>query len=151
MKGNMKKLKSTLILILFLMLTLTGVAYLLFLQFVFPRLVPGYGGGEPFTLNIDNNYTYQIPWQAYTRLHLTFKTDNTVELSSNGEYLCNCTSYNFIIEPGDTLLILMKSNTPVSGRFKAWQEIPPERQTLGAIIVLVGLSGLGFILYLIKK
>ena len=133
------------------MLTLAGSAYLLFLQYIFPRLVPAYGGGEPFALNIDNNYTYQIPWQAYTRLHLTLKTDNTVELYSNSEYLGNVTSYNFIIEPEDTLLILMKSNSPVSGRFKAWQEIPPERQTLGIIIVFVGLAGMGFLVYLIKK
>jgi hypothetical protein len=147
----MKKFKSSLILILFLILTLAGSAYLLFLQYIFPRLVPGYGGGEPFALNIDNNYTYQILWQAYTRLHLTLETDNTVALYSNGEYLCNCTSYNFIIEPEDTLLILMKSNSPVSGRFTAWQEIPPERQTIGIIIILVGLAGTGLLAYLIKK
>ena len=147
----MKKFKAPLMLILFLILTLTGATYLLFLQVIYPKLVPSYGAGEPFTLTNANNYTYQLPWQAYTRLHLAFETDNTVELFSNGEYLCNCTSYNFIIEPENTLLIMLKSNSPVIGRFKAWQEIPPERQTLGITILLVGLIGSSLLAFLIKK
>jgi hypothetical protein len=75
----------------------------------------------------------------------------TIKLYSNGEYLGNGTSYNFIIEPKDALLIQIKSNFPILRRFTAWQEIQPERQTLGAIIVIVGLSGIGSLAYLIKK
>ena len=147
----MKRIRFFSILALFLMVTLTGITYLLFLQFIFPGLVPSYGAGEPFTLNTYNNYTYQIPWYANTRTHLSLKTDNTVELYSNCEYLGNVTSYKFIIEPQNTILVLMKSNSPVSGRFTAWQEIPPEKQTLGFIIVLIGVAGIGSIICINKK
>ncbi len=151
MKSDMKKLKSSLILILFLILTLTGAAYLLFLQFIYPTLTPSHGGGETVTLNPYNNYTYQIPWNAITRLHLTLQTDKTVEVYSNGEYLGDYTNYNFTIEPEDSIFILLKSNFSVTGKITARQEIPPERQTLGVIILLVGLVGTGLLLYVNKK
>ena len=149
----MKKFTSkfTLLLVLFSMLTLAGLAYLLFLQFLFPMLVPLYGGGEPVTLNSANNYSCQIPWEAYSRLHLTLQTNETVELYSNGEYLCDCTSYEFIIEPDDYILITLKSNSSVSGRFTAWQETPLEKQALGFAILLVGLAGIGISIILMKR
>lgn len=143
----MKKFKSSLMLIFFLLLTLTGATYLLFLQFVFPTLTPSHGGGETVTLDSANNYTFQIPWNAITRLHLTLQTDKPVELYSNGEYLGNWTNYNFTIEPDNTIFILLKSNSLVTGQITAWQEIPPERQTLGVIILLMGLAGTGLLAY----
>jgi len=133
------------------MLTLVGLAYLLFLQFLFPMLEPLYGGGEPVTLNSANNNSCQIPWEAYSRLHLTLQTNETVELYSNGEYLCDCTSYEFIIEPDDYILITLKSNSSVSGRFTAWQETPLEKQALGFAILLVGLAGIGISIIVMKR
>jgi hypothetical protein len=147
----MKRFKSSLLLILFIILTLTGVAYLLFLQFVYPTLTPSHGGGEAVSLNQANNYRYSIPWNAITRLHLTLQTDNIVEVYSNGEYLGNYTNYNFTIEPDDSIFILLKSNYLVTGKITARQEIPPERQTLGITILLVGLVGSGLLAFLIKK
>jgi len=131
------------LLILFFSLFFVGIAYLLYLHVVFPELVPFHGGGENVTLNSANNYTSQIPWEAYSRLHLTLQTNDTVKLYSNGDYICDCTSYDFIIESGDYILILLKSSSPVSGRFTAWQETPLEKQLLGLSLLLVGLAGIG--------
>ncbi len=128
---------------LFMLLTILGLAYLLFLQFVFPTLVPFHGAGESVTLNPANSYTYQIPWEAYSRLHLTLQTNEAVDLYSNREYLCNCKSYEFILEPDDYILLNLKSDSSVSGRFTAWQEIPIEKQALGFVLLLVGLTGMG--------
>ncbi len=149
----MKKFTSKLILLLVLslLLSFSGLAYLLYLQIVFPRLVPFHGGGERVTLNSANNYTTQIPWDAYSRLHLTLQTNDTVKLYSNGDYLCDCTSYEFILEPDEYVLILLKSSSPVSGRFTAWQEIPLEKQLLGLSVFLVGLAGIGILGILLKK
>jgi hypothetical protein len=108
-----------LLLVLSFLLSFSGLAYLLYLQVVFPHLVPFHGGGEGFTLDSANNYTSQIPWEAYSRLHLTLQTNDTTNLYSNGDYICDCTSYDLIIEPGDHVLILLKSNSPVTGRFTA--------------------------------
>ena len=69
----------------------------------------------------------------------------------NGDYLCDCTSYEFILEPGDYVLILLKSSSSVSGRFTAWQEIPLEKQLLGLSVLLVGLAGIGISAILLKK
>lgn len=149
----MKKFTSKLILLLVLslLLSFSGLAYLLYLQIVFPMLVPFHGGGERVTLNSANNYTSQIPWEAYSRLHLTLQTNDTVKLYSNGDYLCDCTSYEFILEPDEYVLILLKSSSPVSGRFTAWQEIPLEKQLLGLSVLLVGLAGIGMLAILLKK
>ena len=113
----------------------------MFVQFVFPTLVPSYGGGETISLNAQNNYTFQLPWKANTRLHLSFQTDKTVKLYLNGNFLGDYSSYNFIIEPGDNAFIKLEANSDVSGMFKARQEIPVEKQQLAIIIVLVGLIG----------
>ena len=149
----MKKFTSKLILLLVLslLLSFSGLAYLLYLQIVFPRLVPFHGGGERVTLNSANNYTTQIPWDAYSRLHLTLQTNDTVKLYSNGDYLCDCTRYEFILEPDEYVLILLKSSSPVSGRFTAWQEIPLEKQLLGLSVLLIGLAGIGISAILLKK
>jgi hypothetical protein len=149
----MKKVMSrfTLWLALFPTITLVGLVYLLFLQFVFPTLVPFHGGGESVTLNSANNYSQQIPWEANSRLHLTLQTNETVEVYSNGEYLCNCTSYKFNLEPSEHILIMLKSNSSVSGRFTAWQEIPYEKQALGFAIFLLGLAGIGISIIFMKR
>jgi hypothetical protein len=139
------------LLILFLSLFFAGLAYLLYLHVVFPGLVPFHGGGERVTLNAANNYTSQIPWEAYSRLHLTLQTNDTVKLYANSDYLCDCTSYDFIIEPGDSILILLKSSAPVSGRFAAWQEIPSEKQLLGLSLLSGGLAGIGMSTIILGK
>jgi hypothetical protein len=114
-------------------------------------LVPFHGSGERVTLNSANSYTYQIPWEAYSRLHLTLQTNDTVKLYSNGDYLCDCTSYEFILEPDEYVFILLKSSSPVSGRFTAWQEIPLEKQLLGLLVLVVGLAGIGTLAIFLKK
>jgi len=119
---------------------------LLYLNVVFPGLVPSYGGGERFTLSEAENYSFQIPWLAYSRLHLALQTNDTVKLYIDSEYICDCISYDFIVEPDEQVLILLKSDTPVSGMFTAWQEIPFENQILALTLVIIGLMGIGIII-----
>ena len=136
---------------LFLMLAVLGLSYLIFLQFIFPTLVPFHGGGESFILNSTNNYTFQIPWEAFSRTHLILKTNGTVELYSNNEYLCDCSSYEFNLEPGDYILVTVESDSYVTGMFEAWQEIPLENQAVGFTILLVGLFGMGISIIALKS
>jgi hypothetical protein len=141
------KSKKGLIILVFSLLTLfAGLSYFLYLHAIFPKLVPSYGGGERFTLSEAQNYTFQIPWFAYSRLHLTLQTNDTVELYADSKYVCDCTRYDFVVEPGEQLLILLKSETPVSGMFTAWQEVPSENQIAAASLVIIGLLGIGIII-----
>ena len=126
-------------LILSSLLLLAGLAYLLYLHFLFPKLIPGYGGGERFSLNKANNYTFQIPWSAYSRLHLTVQANETLELYINDGYVCKCNHYNLVIEPGEEALILLRSSSSVSGMFTAWQEVPLEKQVFASSLLLTGL------------
>jgi hypothetical protein len=144
-------LKIVALLAAFSLLSLAGLAYLLYLQVLFPKLVPSYGSGERFTLEPANNYTYQIPWQAKYRLHLTLQANETVQLYSNGEYICDCTSYEFTIEPDDYVLIQMKASSPVSGMFTAWQETPLEKQLLALTLLSAGLAGIAISVLSIRK
>ena len=78
---GMKKSKAgLLIFILSFLLLFAGLTYFLYLQVIFPQLVPHHGGAERFTLSKTQNdtYTSQISWSAYTRLHLTLQTNETV-------------------------------------------------------------------------
>lgn len=130
-----------LILLLSFLLLIVGSAYILYLQVVSPKLVPHHGSGERFTLSEANNFTFQIPWSAYSRLHLALQANETVELYIDGGYVCDCSRYEFVIEGGGEALILLKSSSSVNGVFTAWQEIPSERQLLASIILLAGLMG----------
>jgi hypothetical protein len=135
--------KFGMLLALFSLFVFMGLGYLLFLQFVFPTPVPFYGGGESVSLSSSNDYTQEMPWEACSRLHLTLATNETVELYLDGKYLCDCRSYEFNLEPGEYIFVMLKSDSPVSGRFTAWQEIPYEKQALGLGLLAVGLVGLG--------
>ena len=128
-------------LVLFFSMSFAGLAYLLYLQLLYPTLIPGYGGGERFSLTNENNHSFQIPWFAYSRLHLTLQANDTVELHVDGEYVCDCTDYDFVIEPGGEVLVLLKSSSSVSGMFTARQEIPLEKQVLALGLLLTGLLG----------
>lgn len=137
-----KKKSQTVTLILSILLALSGLAYVLYLQIVFPSLVPHHGGGERFTLSQVNNYTSQIPWSANTRLHLALQANDTVQLYIDGNYMCDCTQYDLIIKAGDYSHILLKSDTPVAGMFTAWQETPFERQLVAYTLLVIGLIGI---------
>jgi hypothetical protein len=137
-----EKSKTGLLILLFsFLLLIVGSSYLWYLQFVFPKLVPHYGGGERFTLSEANNFTFQIPWSAYSRLHLALQANITVELYIDGSLVCNCSRYEFVIECGGEALILLKSDSPVNGMFTARQEIPLEKQLSAIVILSAGLIG----------
>jgi len=143
--------KTALPFILSFSLLLAGSAYTAYLHLIFPKLVPGYGGGEGFTLGEANNFTYQIPWWANSKLHLDLQANDTLELYVNGDYLCVCSHHELVIERGDEALVLLRSDSPVEGRFTARQEIPLERQLLAFAILLAGLVGVAISIRIRKK
>jgi hypothetical protein len=124
-----------------ILLIVVGLAYVFYLQVLFPTLVPSYGGGERFTLGGYNNYTLQMPWSAHTKLHLTLQANDTVELSIDGDHVCNCTRYEFTVEAGKEDLVLMRSDSPVSGMFAARQETPIQSWALALLFILSGIAG----------
>ena len=136
------KSKTVLLILLSLLILLAGSAYLVFLYGMFPRLVPFHGGGEGFTLCEYNNYSAQLPWSAYSRLHLSLQANDTVKLYRDGDYVCDCVQYELVLERGDDIMLMMKSNSPVRGRFTARQEIPLEKQILAYVMILAGIAGL---------
>ena len=121
------------------LLLLAGSAYMIYLHGLFPRLVPSYGGGERFWLDEANNFTFQIPWSAVTRLHLTLQANDTVELYRDGKYVCDCSKHELVVEKGDEALIILKSSSPVNGIFRAKQEIPLEKQLVAIIMLITGI------------
>jgi hypothetical protein len=133
---------GSLILLFSFLLLFGGSAYLVYLQVLYPRLVPGYGGGERFTLSEADNFTFQIPWSAHTRLHVSLEANDTVGLYMDGSYVCDCSRYEFVVEGGGEALILLRSDAPVNGVFKAWQETPLGKQLSASIMILFGLVGM---------
>ena len=125
-----------------ILLLLAGLAYFLFLHGMFPRLVPFHGGSERFCLGEANNFTFQMSWSAFSRLHLALQANDTVKVYRDGNYVCDCSHYELVIDGGDEASILLKSDSPVNGMFTARQEIPLEKQLLAFIMLLAGLFGL---------
>lgn len=125
-----------------ILLLLAGLAYFLFLYGIFPRLVPFHGGSEKFRLGEANNFTFQMSWSAFSRLHLTLQANDTVKLYRDGNYVCVCSYYAFAIESGYEASILLKSTSSVNGVFTARQEIPLEKQLLAFTMLIAGLFGL---------
>jgi len=146
-----EKSKTVLLFLISLSLILAGSAYLGFLYGMFPSLVPLHGGGEGFTLGEYNNYSAQLPWEAYSRLHLSLQANDTVELYRDGDYVCDCVQYELVLERGEYVLLMMKSNSPVRGRFVARQEIPLEKQLYALIILSAGLIGVVLSIRMWKK
>ena len=132
-------------------LLLAGSAYTAYLHLIFPKLVPGYGGGESFSLGEANNFTFQMPWWAYSRLHLDLQANDTVELYLDGDYVCDCVQYELVLECGEDIMLMMKSNSPVIGRFTARQEIPLEQQLYALLILSAGLIGVTLSIRMRKK
>ena len=146
-----EKSKTVLLFLLSLSLLLAGSAYLIFLYGMFPRLVPIHGGGEGFTLGEYNNYSAQLPWSAYSRLHLSLQANDTVELYRDGDYVCDCVQYELVLERGEDIMLMMMSISPVRGRFTARQEIPIEKQLYALLILSAGLIGVTLSIRMWKK
>jgi hypothetical protein len=73
---------------------------------------------------------------------LTLHANDTIELYKDGNFVCDCSHYELVIESGDESLILLKSKSPVNGMFTARQDIPLEKQLLAFIMLSAGLFGL---------
>jgi hypothetical protein len=143
--------KAVLLVILSFSLLLAGSAYTAYLHLLFPKLVPSYGGGEGFTLGEANDFTLQMPWWAYSRLHLDLQANDTVELYVDGDFVCVCSHYELVVEGGDEALVLLRSGSPVEGWFTARQEIPLERQLTAFALLLAGLVGMAISIRIWKK
>jgi hypothetical protein len=65
--------------------------------------------------------------------------------------LCDCSYYDFVIEQGGRALIYLRSDVAVSGMFKAWQEIPLERQLLALILLVAGFMGIAMSIGIHRK
>lgn len=104
--------------------------------FMYPSLVPGYGGGEHFYLDNYNNYTTQFPFSGASILHITMKANDTVQIFINNENVFNGTYYEVEIEPNMDVLMILKSTSPVNGRLSLRQETP----------VFLGFLSIGFFL-----
>ena len=107
---------------------LSGVLAFEYAYWDFKHLVPWHGGGESFGVAEYNNFQYQIPWRATNYpLHLTMTTNDTVDIYVDGTYITSGSYYELTVEPETSVLILLKSSSPVSGHFTAHFEIPKER------------------------
>ena len=103
--------------------------FLFFILFIFSALFPFFYfvfhiSGERFSLTETNNYTFQIPWFAYSRLHLTLQANDTVKLYVDDDYVCDYSEYDIVIEPSEEALIVLKSSSSVSGMFKDCRKFP---------------------------
>ena len=123
-----------------------GYSYLMY-----PTLIPIYGGGEQFNLDNNNNYTQQFPFFVNSRLHIIMNANDTVQISIDNENILNGTYYETEIEPDTELLMTLKSNSPVNGRFTLRQETPVFLGIFSIGLFLIGVISISVNWYFFKK
>ena len=52
-----------------------------------------------------------------------------------------CTHYDFVIEAGNEVFIMLQADSAVFGKFTAWQEPPLEKEFFAFSILFAGLIG----------
>ena len=117
----------------------SGIIALGFTYLIYPALVPTYGAGEPFNLTSYNSYTTEFPWYSKTRIELTIKANDSIQIFIDGISVFNGSVYKTVIDPNSQTLIKLQSVAPVSGKFLAWQEPSWLMQTVAIGIFLIGL------------
>ena len=118
---------------------------------MYPTLVPRYGGGEQFNLAEYNNFTENFPFSAATSLSITIEANDTVQISIDNENVLNGTFYQVEIEANTEILITLKSNSPINGRFTLRQESPIYMEIFAIGAMLLGSISLFMNWYIFKK
>ena len=116
-----------------------------------PTLVPMYGGGEQFYLDDYNNYTAYFPFHADTRLSIIMNANDTVQISMDNENVLNGTYYDVEIESDSEILMILKSNSPVNGRFTLRQETPLFLNVLSIGFLSISVISVFMNLYYVRK
>lgn len=119
--------------------------------FMHPSLVPMYGGGEHFYLDNYNNFTDQFPFRADSRLHIIMDANDTVQISINSENVFNGTYYEVEIEPNLETLMILKSISPVNGRFTLRQDTPLYMGIFSIGLFLIGVISIFLNWYFFKR
>ena len=123
-----------------------GYSYILY-----PTLIPIYGGGETFYLDNYNNYTSQFHFFANARLHIIMNANDTVQISIDNENVLNGTYYDVEIEPNSEILMILKSISPVNGRFTLRQETPLFMEILSIGLLFISVISIFMNLYFFRK
>ncbi len=132
--------------LIFIGSTSIGYSYLMY-----PTLIPIYGGGEQFYLEYYNNFTQQFPFYVNSRLHIIMNANDTVQISIDNENVFNGTYYETEIEPNMEILMILKSTSPVNGRFTLRQETPVFLGIFSIGLFLIGIISISMNLYFFKK
>jgi len=123
-----------------------GYSYLMY-----PTLIPIYGGGEQIYLDNYNNYTQQFPFFTNTKLHIIMNANDTVQISIDDEIVHNGTYYETEIGPDIDILMILKSTSPVMGRFTLRQGTPVFLGIFSIGLFLIGVISLSVNWYFFKK
>jgi hypothetical protein len=123
-----------------------GYSYLMY-----PTLIPIYGGGEQFNLDNYNNYTQQFPFFVNSRLHIIMNANDTVQIFIDNENILNGTYYETEIGPDIDIMMTLKSNSPVNGRFTLRQETPLFLEILSIGLISISVISIIMNLYYVGK
>ncbi len=117
-----------------------GVGALYYALEVYPYLVAGYGGSEPFTLSTVNGYTFILPVWTGSKVNVQVYANNTVQVWVEGELMGEGNQVFFDLEPEKQHLIMVTSEVPVEGRISFRQQPPEVLLLVAGFMVVLGVS-----------
>ncbi len=104
---------------------LFSIAYTLYLFFLYPIFIPGYGFGESIYLDSSNNYTYISTVTApRTSLHIILSGNSSFNVMIGEKIYPNVRNLEFIVNPYQKLELKLSSEHPVLVKLSGRNEIP---------------------------
>ncbi|RLE51495.1 MAG: hypothetical protein DRJ33_05840 [Candidatus Methanomethylicota archaeon] len=118
-----------------------GVSGIYYSYVVYPTLIPGYGGSEPFLLSQYNNYSLTLPLYIKSRVHVEVYGNNTFNLMVDEASIGRGKAFSFDLEPGYHKLTV-SSEDLVKGVFQFRQEPNTRIALISAFVIALGITGI---------
>jgi hypothetical protein len=104
---------------------LFSIAYILYITFLYPIFIPGYGFGETFSLNSDNEYTVSITVSApRTALNIRLTGNTSFDVNIHGVHHKALGSFEYKIPAYRSINITLSSGSPAVIKLSGRSEIP---------------------------
>ncbi len=109
---EVKDVRLTLILVVSTLLIAVGLGMLSYSYYLYPYLMPSYGGGERFVLTSFNNYSKTLPLEVKEPVELSVSANDTVKLRVDGKLVRAGREITLSLEPG-VYILYFTSSSPV--------------------------------------
>ena len=131
-----------------LLLFVFGILTSIFTFYLFPSLIPAYGGGESIQLKEENNYEMIFAFEPQYKLTITIEVDNPIIIAVNQKENITGTYYSATLNTSVYYLVKIKGTTLTDGFMRLRQEIPIRLQMFSLGMLFSGVVLFSFSIFI---